>query len=47
MNITANKQANILIHVKGRDFSFKKIDENKAAVNGIKLIIIKAFATFV
>ena len=28
MNITANKQANMLIQVTGNDFSFKKKDEN-------------------
>ncbi len=47
MNITASKQANILIQVIGNDFSFKKTDENKAAVRGIRLIIINALATLV
>ena len=47
MNITVNRQANMLIQVIGNDFSFKKTDENKAAVSGIRLIIINALATLV
>ena len=47
MNKTTEKHAAIVNHILLSGFSFKKIELKIAVANGIKLIIIKVFATLV